>query len=203
MNITQFAGIIGCTLMTAETWHQPFEAAMAERDITTPPRIACFLAQVGHESGNLSHVEENLNYGAQRLMAVWPKRFPTFEAAHYYEHSPERLGNLVYAGRMGNGPFESGDGFRYRGRGPVQLTGRENYERAGIALNLPLVEQPDLLLQPVNGARAAAWFWEDRGLNVLADALDVEGITRHINGGTLGLAERQERTGRALRLLEA
>jgi putative chitinase len=130
-------------------------------------------------------------------MEVWPKRFPTIDAAHYYEHSPERLANLVYASRMGNGAYESGDGWRYHGRGPIQLTGADAYRRAGIALNLPLIEQPDQVLQPQVGAQVAAWFFTDRG----CDGLDIQGSTQRINGGLLGLDDRQARYFNARRVL--
>jgi putative chitinase len=201
LTLLQFARAVQCTLLTAEPWHAPFLAAMAERHIDTPRRQAAFLAQVGHESSSLSRVEEGLNYTAQRLMQVWPKRFPDFDSAHYYEHSPERLANLVYASRMGNGAYESGDGFRYRGRGPIQITGADSYRRCGIALNLPLIEQPELLLQFGPGARSAAWFWEDRSLNALADADDFDAITRRINGGTEGASQRLARYEQALQVI--
>jgi len=201
--LQQFAAIIGCTADLAERWHKPFVSAMTERQITTRPRIAAFLGQVGHESGSLSRTTENLNYSLQRLREVWPSRFPDAKAAAHYAHAPERLANLVYANRMGNGPYESGDGWRYRGRGPLQITGADNYRRAGIALNLPLRDCPELLELPQHGARAAAWFWEDRGCNALADTSSAVEITKRINGRTHGMADRQERTARAFRLLVA
>ncbi len=201
LTLQQFASAIGCTLMTAEAWHQPMCAAMALHAIDNTRRVAMFLAQVGHESQSLSRLQENLNYSAQRLREVWPKRFATIEDAHYYEHSPECLANLVYASRMGNGAYESGDGYRYRGRGPIQITGADNYRRCGAALNLPLIEQPDLLLQPSAGASSAAWFWVDRGCSALADADDLDAVTRKINGGTEGLPARLARYERALQVL--
>jgi putative chitinase len=194
MDLQTFARCIGCTLMTAKGWHGPFERALQRWPVVDLPML---LAQVGHESTSLSRTEEGLNYSAQRLMAVWPSRFPTIEAAHYYEHAPERLANQVYGGRMGNGPYESGDGWRYRGRGPLQVTGRDNYERAGIALNLPLVEQPELLEEPEHGAAAAVWFFTDRG----CDGKTLEAATRRINGGLHGLDDRRERYERAQRAL--
>jgi putative chitinase len=206
LSLLQLSGCVQCTLMTAEPWHQPMLAAMAERAIdATPQRIAAFLAQVGHESASLHQAEEDLNYSAQRLMQVWPRRFPSIDSAHFYEHSPERLANLVYASRNGNGAYESGDGWRFHGRGPIQLTGANNYRRAGVALNLPLVEQPELVLQPAIGARAAAWFFEDAGCVPLADAPDgsVEAITHRINGGLIGLEDRRARYLRALQVLDA
>lgn len=194
MNAQQFARAMQCTPALAAVWFEPFAAAMAELGIdATAERTAAFLAQVGHESASLCTLQENLNYSAQRMCQVWPRRFPTLESAHFYEHSPERLANLVYASRNGNGAFESGDGWRYHGRGPIQITFADNYRRCGIALNLPLLEKPDLLLDPVNGARSAAWFWEDHGCNEKADAGDFEAITRAINGGLNGLDDRRAR----------
>lgn len=201
LTLQQFAAAVQCTLLTAETWHPHFEVAMVERAINTPKRIAMFLAQVGHESGSLSRIEENLNYSAQRLREVWPRRFPTIESATYYEHSPERLANLVYASRMGNGGYESGDGWRYHGRGPIQLTGAQNYRRCAIALSMPLIERPELLLEPRVGAKAAAWFWEDAGCQKVADEENVEATTKRINGGVLGLDDRRARYERALKVI--
>jgi putative chitinase len=210
ITLLQFANAMGCTLMTAESWHEPFLKAMSEWGINSTRRIAMFLANAGHESASLSQVDENLNYSAQRLMGVWPRRFPTIEAAHYYEHSPERLANLVYASRMGNGGYESGDGWRYHGRGPIQITGADNYRRAGIALNLPLIEQPELVSQPANGARVAAWYWTDAGCNASADADDFDGACDRVNigrktlkeGDTIGFAERLKRYEHALEVLQ-
>jgi putative chitinase len=197
--LQDFGLIVGCTQLTAGTWYAPLALAMAEYEVNNAVREAQFLAQIGHESASLSTVEENLNYSAQRLMAVWPKRFPSIEKARFYEHSPERLANLVYGGRMGNGAYESGDGWRYHGRGPIQLTGAENYRACGRALNLPLIERPEMLLEPKVGARAAAWYFREHGCNEVAD--DVEACTRRINGGTHGLADRTERFRRAMRVL--
>jgi putative chitinase len=192
MDIQQFCAAVQCTRMVADVWHDAFEAAMREFAITTPSRQAAFLAQVGHESLSLSRIAEGLNYSAQRLMAVWPKRFPTLESTHYYEHQPEHLANFVYANRMGNGPFESGDGFRFAGKGPLQITGRANYEELGDALDLPLADHPEMLLEPAVGARAAAWFWAVHGCNELADAGDFDAISDVIN-----LGHRTERDGDA------
>jgi len=201
MRLDDFAWCIGCTQMTAATWYAPMTLAMAEFEVNNTVRVAQFLAQVGHESMSLSDVEENLNYSAQRLMRVWPKRFPSIEKARYYEHAPERLANFVYGGRMGNGAYESGDGWRYHGRGPIQLTGGENYRKCGRALNLALVEQPDLLLEPKHGSRAAAWYFREHGCNEVAD--DVEECTQRINGGAHGLDDRRERYARAMTRLGA
>ena len=178
-------------------WLGPLTAAMAERDIASPQRMAAFLAQIAHESGEMTRIEERLSYSAKRMTQVWPNRFPDEAAAAPFAGNPERLANKVYAGRMGNGDEASGDGFRFRGRGLIQLTGRSNYATAGTALGLDLVNQPDLLLQPGPAARSAAWFWQSRGLNELADhrpgdddKQDFTRITKLINGGTAGLSER-------------
>jgi len=180
------------------TWALALAPAMQACEINTLDRICAFLAQTGHESGSFNHLTENLNYStAKRICAVWPKRFPTEADAAPCVRNPQRLANVVYANRLGNGTASSGDGHRYRGRGIIQLTGRSNYDAAGKALGLPLVTNPDLLLQAPDAARCAAWFWQSRGLNALADDRtsdddleDFKEITRRINGGTVGLQER-------------
>jgi len=179
------------------TWVTALNNAMSRFDITGGQRMAAFLAQVAHESGQLARLSENLNYSAKRLMQVWPSRFPTLEKARNYEKNPEKLANYVYAGRLGNGDEASGDGWRFRGRGLIQLTGRGNYRAAGQGIGLPLEEQSDLLGQPEAAALSAAWFWKSHGLNELADDRsndndneDFKTITKRINGGTVGLQER-------------
>ena len=181
-----------------ELWAQALAPAMARYGIDTPARMASFLAQTGHESAQFSRLNENLRYSsAKRLMQVWPKRFPSEAAAAPYVDNPEQLANFVYARRLGNGDASSGDGYRYRGRGILQITGRSNYAAVGQALGLDLIGQPDLLLQPEHAAMSAAWFWDSRGLNALADDRtddddleDFTRITRLINGGTVGLQQR-------------
>ncbi len=184
----------GCSDPTP--WVPALNEAMARFDITSSARMAAFLAQIAHESGQLTRLSENLNYSAERLMQVWPKRFPTMEKARQYERNPQKLANCVYAKRLGNGDEASGDGWNYRGRGLIQLTGRDNYRAAAQGIELPLEQEPDLLLQSGPAALSAAWFWQSHGLNELADAQqndrsdDFSGITRRINGGTVGLKER-------------
>lgn len=179
-------------------------------NITSRVRLAAFLAQVGHESGELQHLVENLNYSAQALANTWPARFAEDSQARVkapnglalrLQRQPEAIANAVYGGRMGNGPAASGDGYSFRGRGLIQLTGRANYAAAGADLGLDLVAQPELLEQPEHAAMAAAWFWASRGLNDLADRGDFEGITRRINGGLTGLAERRALWERAKAVL--
>ncbi|WP_338759302.1 glycoside hydrolase family 19 protein [Massilia sp. METH4] len=182
----------------AEDWATALDTALSRFHITTRDRICAFLAQTSHESAHFSRLEESLFYRTPaRLMAVWPKRFPTEASALPYVQNPERLANFVYARRMGNGDEASGDGFRFRGRGLIQLTGRSNYQQAGEALGLDLVSAPECLTTKGVAALTAAWFWDSRGLNALADhdkpdedMEDFMEITRRINGGTVGLDER-------------
>lgn len=189
-------------------WIEPLNAAMKEWAINTPERMAAFLAQIAHESSELRRLEENLNYSAARLRAVWPKRFPNDATAKRYANDPQRLANYVYAGRMGNGDAASGDGWKFRGRGLIQLTGRSNHAAAKAALGLDLIRSPDLLRELLPAARSAGWFWKSRGLNELADTNpeddddeDFVAITSLINGGKAGLADRIAYWGKAKRSL--
>jgi putative chitinase len=161
--------------------------------LETGLRAAHFMAQVLHETGGLTVLVENLNYTTpERLMAVWPIRFRSIGAAQPYVRAPEALANAVYANRMGNGSPESGDGWAYRGRGLIQLTGRESYARFGAHLGIDLVEYPDLATDPRYSLRIAGAEWDAGGCNAKADDDDVSGITRAINGGLIGLSERRE-----------
>lgn len=173
----------------------PIQCAIEEFEIR---KVAAFLANTSHESAGYTVLEENLNYTAERLMAVWPRRFPDMTSALPYARNPQALAERVYGGRMGN--TEPGDGWRFRGRGIMQTTGRANYERAGQRLNLPLLEHPDWLLQPVNAARSAAAFWVDNRLDEIDDFV---AQVKVINGGTNGLAERQALYARAVAALGA
>ncbi|MFU2621702.1 glycoside hydrolase family 19 protein, partial [Pseudomonas aeruginosa] len=163
--------------------------------ITAPVRVAAFLAQVGHESSQLTRLVENLNYSARGLAATWPSRYrgadgkPNALALNLARH-PQAIANNTYASRNGNGDDASGDGWRYRGRGLLQITGRLNYRAAGAGLGLPLEAEPELLEQPEFAALSAAWWWASHGLNELADRGEFAAITRRINGGTNGLEER-------------
>ena len=182
------------------TWTTVLNSAMAEFQIASrADRIAAFLAQIAHESGEMRRLAENLYYGsAKRICAVWPKRFLTEADAAPYVAQPEKLANRVYADRMGNGDAASGDGWRFRGRGLLQVTGRGTYKAVGTALGLPLTGNPDLLLQAGPAARSAAHYWRSNGLNELADDrsdddddADFVTITVKINGGKNGLTERR------------
>jgi putative chitinase len=151
-------------------------------------RLQYFLAQLGHESNGLTHREENLNYSAARLMEIWPNRFPTLDVAKQYERNPEKLANFVYGGRMGN--VNPGDGYRYRGRGYIQLTGRETYREIGRIAGLDLETNPDLAAKPDNAVRIACAFWTWKNINPACDVADFTAVTRKINGGTNGLNDR-------------
>jgi putative chitinase len=180
-----------------EGWASALAPALERFEITSDARLCSFLAQTGHESGQFNHLVEGLSYSAARLTRVWPRRFPTEAAAMPYARNEIALANNVYANRLGNGDAASGDGYRYRGRGIIQITGRSNYAAVGAALKLDLIGKPDLLVEKANAALSAAWFWHSRGLNALADdetddddLEDFGEITRRINGGKVGLQER-------------
>lgn len=200
----------------AERWLPYVQAAMARFGISSERQVAAWLAQTAHESGGFVMLTENLNYSADTMATVWPSRFAEHEPdpkrpgktrpkkdakgknipnkfALALHRKPETLANVVYASRMGNGPTESGEGWLYRGRGLKQLTGKDNYTRCGKALELDLVANPDLLLQPEGAALSAAWFWSVNKCGPLADADDFVGLTKRINGGTIGLEDRQRR----------
>lgn len=166
-----------------------------------PDRLAYFLAQVGHESGGLTINVENLNYSARRMTEVWPRRFPTIADAAPYANNPEKLANFVYGGRMGNGPPASGDGFRFRGRGLIQITGRDGYRSVASRAGLPLEANPDLVTVPANALLCAAAFWKWKDLNPVCDARDFTRCTIIINGGTTGIADRREWLDKVRRVL--
>lgn len=164
--------------------------AMEEFSIDEPECQAMFIAQCGHESGMLSAVVENLNYGAKGLQGIFKKYFPTQELALQYERKPQMIANRVYASRMGNGDESSNDGWNYRGRGLIQLTGKSNYIACGNDLQYDLLADPGYLEIPEGAARSACWFWWSRKLNQLARKGDIKECTRRINGGYIGLDER-------------
>lgn len=182
-----------------DKWLDGLNDCFDKYSINTPQRQACFLAQVMHESNSFKSLQENLNYSAQGLMRTWPSRFPDLDVAEKYEHNPEKIANKVYAGRMGN--IEEGDGWKYHGRGLIQLTGRENYANFGHNASVDVLSNPDLLITPEYACLSAAWYWNKRNLNELADKMDVEGITKKINGGTIGLEDRKARTEKVLAIL--
>lgn len=180
----------------AATWLRPLTDAMGLHAIDTPEREAMFLAQCAHESAGFKHLVENLNYSPQGLLATFPRYFTAAKAVEF-AHDAERIASRVYANRNGNGDEVSGDGWRYRGRGLIQLTGRANYDRCGRSLGIDLLAEPEQLEQPLGAALSAAWYWHTDGCNELADANAFASITRRINGGNNGQAEREAWLARA------
>jgi putative chitinase len=153
------------TLRASRVWLPMLNEAIERFEIESPACIVTFLAQIAHESNECRSLEEDLRYTAETLVQMWPRHFPTLAEAQAYERNPEKLGNYVYANRMGNGPPESCDGYRYRGRGLIRIVGRANYASAGAALGVDLERQPESLLEPRNAALSAAWLWKKFGLN--------------------------------------
>ena len=186
------------------SWVESMNNVFPNYDINTPHRIAAFLAQCGHESGGWTVFEENLNYSAQGLNGIFKKYFPTLESAQPYARKPEMIANKVYGGRMGNGPESSGDGYKYRGRGLVQLTGRANYTQCSRDLfgDECLVDDPDLVCEPEYAILSACWFWHKNRLNDICDRGDVVLLSKRINGGTIGLADRIHHWNKCLELFE-
>lgn len=182
-------------------WVPALNDTFARFGIATPRQQAGFIGQCSHECGNFKILEENLNYRASTLLKLWPKRFPTQEIANSYERNPKKIANMVYASRMGNRDESSGDGYRFRGRGCIQLTGHSNYYHAGQALGIDFVKDPDLVATPTYAALTAGWFWSTHKCNELAEAGDWAGLTKKINGGTIGLADRVKHINEALALL--
>jgi len=182
-------------------WHEALDQLLDDYDINTPLRVAHFVAQCAHESGNFVFIKENLNYKAASLQKIFGKYFPTPELAQQYANRPERIANRIYANRMGNGPETSGDGFRYCGRGLIQLTGKDNYTFFAGSLDIPVEEASDYLATFEGAAQSACWFWEQNNLNRLADAGDIKGLTRAINGGYIGLEDRCNHYEHALHIM--
>ena len=168
-------------------------SVMSTFKIDSALRLSHFLAQCGHESAGFKAIQENLNYGAKGLLGILKKYFPTEAKALQYERKPEKIANLVYGGRMGNGDEASGDGYKFRGRGYIQLTGKNNYVAFGKAINEDIAANPDLVATKYP-LLSAAWFWSSNGLNTIADKgatdADVTAITKRVNGGTIGLPDR-------------
>jgi putative chitinase len=183
-------------------WVEPLNETFERFNISTPRQQAAFIAQCGHECANFKILEENLNYRAATLMKLWPKRFPTLDIANQYAGQPKRIANKVYASRMGNRDEASGDGYRFRGRGCIQLTGHSGYYHAGQALGVDFVMNPDLVSTPKYAVLTAGWFWSTHGCNPLADAADWTGLTKRINGGTIGLNERISHTVHAMAVID-
>ena len=188
-------------LHIGQQWVTALNDTFSQFGILTPNQQAAFIGQCGHECGHFRILEENLNYRAATLMKLWPKRFPTLEIANAYAGNPKKIANMVYANRMGNRDESSGDGYRFRGRGCIQLTGHANYFHAGKALGVDFVMEPDLVATPKYAAMTAGWYWKTHGCNEVAESADWLKLTKKINGGTIGLEDRIAHTKQALEAL--
>jgi len=195
----------------AEKWLPYVQKALNRFDITSEKQVAAWIAQTAHESGGYVTLAENLNYSDVGLAGTWPNRFAEIDPstkkpkkdakgfnipnrfAKALHRNPEAIANVVYGGRLGNGPIESGDGWKHRGMGLKQLTGKENHKRCGDALGIDFISNPEKLLEPEYASLSAAWFWVDKKCGPLADADDFVGLTKRINGGTIGLQDREKR----------
>lgn len=173
------------------TLAERYKTLLDKNGINTPLRLAHFFAQIDHESG-LKPISENLNYSAQRLCQIFPKYFPTATIANMYDRKPVLIGNRVYANRMGNGSENSGDGYKYRGRGFIQITGKDNYKALSKDTGLDFVSYPDSLLSEPNSMVSALWYWKRINGNKLADKDDIKSITKAINGGYNGMHHREQ-----------
>lgn len=185
-------------------WHKALEQLFPDYEINTPQRMAAFIAQCAHESGGFMVLTENLNYRWQSLRKIFPKYFPDDAIAQDYANranKQEAIANRIYASRMGNGPEESGDGYRYRGRGLIQLTGRSNYTWFAASLEITPEEASEYLTTFEGAAQSACWFWESNKLNQWADKGDILTLTKRINGGTIGLDDRIKHYEHALHVL--
>ena len=186
-------------------WHHALEQLLPDYEINTPQRIAAFIAQCSHESAGFTALKENLNYKAETLSRIWPKYFPP-EIAKAYASMPnkqEAIANRAYANRMGNGDEHSGDGWKFCGRGLIQLTGRSNYQAFADSLEMNIEDLPEYLGTFEGAAQSACWFWESNNLNQWADKGDILTLTKKINGGTLGLEDRVKHYEHALHVLGA
>ena len=178
-----------------------FNETFQKWGIETPLQQAAFIGQCGHECGNFRIIEENLNYSADRLTKIWPKRFTSLDMAQPYNRNPRKIANKVYSNRMGNRDEASDDGWRFRGSGWLQLTGHDNFYHAGKACGVDFVMNPDLVRTPQYAAMTAGWFWSTHKCNEVAQSQDWTRLTKIINGGNLGLADRIAHTNQALAVL--
>lgn len=185
---------------TLASFIDPLNTILAKYEINTPLRVAAFLAQVGHESAGFKHMLENLNYSAAGLLATFPRYFNATTAAAY-QRQPEKIANHVYANRLGNGPESSGDGWKFRGHGLIQLTGKSNISAFAATINKDIDATLIYLMTPAGATEAAAWYWKSHSLNALADTKQITKITQVINGGTIGLEQRKKLYDKACELL--
>jgi len=183
-----------------DQWYKAISEILPEYEINTPKRVAAFLAQCAHESGGFVFLKENLNYKAASLRKVFPKYFPDDATAAAYANKPEKIANRVYANRMGNGDENSGDGWRYCGRGLIQLTGKDNYTFFAASIDVPIQEAAEYLQTFEGAVQSACFFWEQNNLNQWADKGDILTLTKRINGGTIGLEDRIKHYEHALHI---
>ena len=198
---THILTAIGISSVNIDKYLPFVNKTMQDCNIKSPRRQAMFLAQLAHESGNFRYTLENLNYSADALERVFKKYFPTRELAEEYARQPEKIANRVYANRMGNGDEESGDGWKYRGRGLLQLTGLNNYANYAMHHDNEALTKPDIVAEPEYAVDSAGWFWTVNRLNAMADTGDVRAVTRRINGGFNGLEDRQNKYDKLIILL--
>ena len=184
-------------------WYDSMCQILPVYEIDTPERVAAWLAQCAHESGYFRFLKENLNYRAASLQKVFKKYFPTEGMAKAYEKQPAKIANRVYANRMGNGDEASGDGFRYLGRGLIQLTGKNNYTFFAASIDTPLEEIPEYLQTFEGAVQSACWFWEQNNINALADKRDIVTMSKRINGGTIGMEDRLMKYEKCLNMFGA
>jgi putative chitinase len=200
MEAQQLANAANIDLEHAEHLIDGINSAIQQADLSTPERLAAFIAQCAHESGGFKFLEENLNYKAESLCKVWPSHFNS-EIANEYAHNPEKIASRAYANRMGNGDEESKDGWMYRGRGFLQTTGKKGYEELSDATQIDFVSNPDAVATPEGACVSAAVYWEKHRLNRFVDSNEFVGLTKAINGGTIGLDDRMARYNHALSVL--
>jgi putative chitinase len=201
ITIEQFQAIVGNN-PHSEHWVEALNKVWPDYDITTPHRMAAFMGECCVESAKFTAVQENLNYTAASLTRVWPRLFPA-GIAEQYAHNPEKIANRAYGGRMGNGGEETGDGWKFRGRGLIQMTGHDNYQSFADSLQIS-IDDAAAYAETFEGAvQSACWFWETNNLNVLADQGNIDHISHIINGGTLGQEERRQYYQHALQVLSA
>ena len=200
--IDQLKKLIPTAAGGVQAWYDGLNDALPQYQIITPQRVAAFIAQCAHESGGFRLMEENLNYKAATLTKLWPQRYPP-GVAEQYAGKAEAIANKSYSGRMGNGDEASGDGWKFRGRGLIQLTGRSNYTECSKFLfnDNTLVDNPDILLDPYYATHSACWFWNKQNLNALADTGDIKTMTKKINGGFIGLDDRIKHYNHAIEVL--
>jgi putative chitinase len=200
LTLNQFTSIFG-SLDNDQDIVDALNTTFTTYEINTTLRICAFLAQAGHESQMFTHSHENLNYSAAGLLATFPTHFSGAADAAAYDRQPEKIANRVYASRMGNGDEESGDGWLYRGRGYIQVSGKYNYGKCADAIGIDCLNNPDLLLDPSGAAMSAGWFWDSHNLNALADTQSITAMTKIINGGTDGIVDRLALYGKAKKII--